>query len=85
MLCEEAFPVLQYGSKYKHGFHGPDYFDCGGLAWYVYNEILGIDIYEDGYGESATTKIMTSKHGIITLYEEEPSFFKDAVSTLCIN
>ena len=62
--------MLQHRKEYKHGFHGPDYFDCAGLVWYVYNEILGIDIYEDGYGESATTKIMTSKHGIITLYEE---------------
>ena len=62
--------MLQHRKEYKHGFHGPDYFDCAGLVWYVYNEILGIDIYEEGYGESATTKIMTSKHGVITLYEE---------------
>lgn len=62
--------LLQHHKEYVHGSHGLDTFDCAGLVWYVYKEILGIDIYKDGYGNSTTTKIMTSKYGTITYYEE---------------
>ena len=55
--------LLQYNKLYKHGYHGPEMFDCAGFVWYVYNQILGIDIYKDGYGLSTTTKIMTSIYG----------------------
>lgn len=62
--------MLQRHKEYKHGYHGPDYFDCAGFVWYVYHEVLGIDIYEEGTGKSTTTKIMTSKYGTITFYDE---------------
>ena len=62
---------LQRHKPYDHTAHGPDAFDCAGFVWYLYNEILGIDIYENGYRLSTTTKIMTSKYGILTLYKKD--------------
>lgn len=58
----------QHHKQYVHGKHGPDTFDCAGLVWFLYHEILHLDLYDQGYGLSTTTKIMTSKYGIITLY-----------------
>ena len=63
--------LLQYNKQYIHGNHGPNSFDCAGLVWYIYHEVLGIDIYKEGFGLSTTTKIMTSKYGKLTLYNEE--------------
>lgn len=64
------FALKQYSKKYVHGCHGPNSFDCAGLIWYIYNTIIKIDLYYQGIGLSTTTKIMTSKYGKITLYEE---------------
>ena len=63
--------LLQKNKEYVHGGHGPDNFDCAGLVWFIYSEILGIDIYEEGYGESTTTMIMTSNYGKIVLFEDK--------------
>lgn len=68
--------LLQKDKPYIHGSHGPNNFDCAGLVWYLYNQILGIDLYELGYGLSTTTLMMTSRYGKITLYED-CSLFKD--------
>ena len=57
--------LLQHHKLYEHGMHGENTFDCAGFVWYVYHEILGINIYEQGYGKSTTTKIMTSIYGNI--------------------
>lgn len=62
--------LLQHHKLYEHGMHGPDTFDCAGFVWYVYHEILGIDIYQHGIGLSTTTKIMTSQYGNINYFEE---------------
>lgn len=62
--------LLQNHKEYVHGSHGPDTFDCAGLVWYIYKEILDINIYEDGIGLSTTTKIMTSNYGRLTLFDE---------------
>lgn len=56
--------------------HGPDTFDCAGLVWFLYYKLFKIDIYDNGYGLSTTTKIMTSSYGKITLFDED-SFSKD--------
>ena len=63
--------LLQHRKLYKHGMHGPDDFDCAGFVWYVYNEVLGLDIYKDGIGLSSTTWIMTSPIGILNTFEED--------------
>lgn len=63
--------LLQKNKEYVHGSHGPDNFDCAGLVWYIYSEVLGIDIYNSGYGESTTTMIMTSNYGKIVLFEDK--------------
>lgn len=56
--------LLQHHKKYVHGKHGEnDCFDCAGFVWYVYHELLGIDLYQNGYGLSTTTKMMTSDYG----------------------
>lgn len=68
--------LSQKDKPYVHGCHGPSSFDCAGLVWFLYNEILNIDLYELGFGISTTTMIMTSKYGKITLYEDS-SLFKD--------
>ena len=62
--------LMQHYKHYSHGMHGPDIFDCAGFVWYVYYEILGIDIYQDGVGLSTTTKIMTSQFGNIIYFED---------------
>ena len=62
--------LLQYKKEYIHGSNGPNSFDCAGLIWYVYNEILHINVYKNGKGQSTTTKIMTNPIGILTTYEE---------------
>ena len=59
--------LMQYNKTYVHGAKGPDEFDCAGLAWYIYNRLLGVDIFYKGYGKSTTTKIMTSKVGKLLL------------------
>ena len=56
--------ILQHHKLYKRGMHGPEKFDCAGYVWYVYHEILDINIYEEGYGASTTGKILTSCYGI---------------------
>lgn len=68
--------ISQYGKKYKHGKNAPDSFDCAGLPWFIYNEILNINIYEEGIGLSTTTKIMTSSYGTLRLFNEK-EFNKD--------
>ena len=62
--------LLQHHKPYIHGNHGPDTFDCAGLVWYLYYSIFNIDIYENGFGMSTTTKIMTSTYGTLTLFNE---------------
>ena len=56
--------MLQFHKVYIHGMHGPDTFDCAGFVWYIYHEILGIDIYKGGYGASTTGMILTSTYGV---------------------
>lgn len=62
--------LMQLNKLYIHGNHGPDTFDCAGLVWYLYNQLLEINIYENGYGISTTTKIMTSNYGILSRFKE---------------
>lgn len=62
--------LRQYHKEYVHGNNGPYTFDCAGLVWFVYNEVLNINLYENGFGLSTTTKIMTNKLGRLTLFEE---------------
>lgn len=64
-ICNLA--LNQYNKKYVHGSMGPDTFDCAGLVWYIYHYFYHVDIFYEGYGKSTTTKIMTSKYGILTL------------------
>lgn len=68
--------LLQWHKAYEHGKHGPDTFDCAGFVWFIYNEILNINLYENGFGLSTTTKIMTSSYGKLTLFDEH-SLTKD--------
>lgn len=56
------------GKQYVHDTYGPDTFDCAGFVKYVYKNVLNINIFEEGIGLSTTTKVMTSKYGILTLY-----------------
>lgn len=62
--------LLQHRKEYVHGNNGPNTFDCAGLVWFVYNEILNINLYENGFGISTTTKIMTNNLVKLTLFEE---------------
>lgn len=64
------FALLQYHKTYVHGNNGSDTFDCAGLVWFIYNEILDINLYRNGFGLSTTTKIMTNELGKLTLFEE---------------
>ncbi len=63
-----SFALKQYHKLYVHGKFGPSTFDCAGFVWYVYNYLYGIDILKDGYGLSTTTMMMTSRYGVLTLY-----------------
>lgn len=62
--------LLQYQKKYVHGNNGPYTFDCAGLVWFVYNQIFNINLYENGFGLSTTTKIMTNNFGKLTIFDE---------------
>ena len=64
-ICDLA--LYQYNKNYVHGSMGPDTFDCAGLVWYIYYYFYQVDIFYGGYGKSTTTKLMTSKYGILTL------------------
>lgn len=64
------FSLLQYGKPYVHKSMGPDSFDCVTLAWYIYTSLFDIDLFQMGFGNSATTLAMTSCYGKITLYPE---------------
>lgn len=64
------FSLLQYGKPYVHESMGPDSFDCVTLAWYVYISLFDIDLFQIGFGKSATTLAMTSCYGKLTLYSE---------------
>lgn len=61
----------QLKKEYIHGDNGPDTFDCAGLVWHVYNKVLGIDVYKNGYGKSTTGRIMTNPIGNITYFDED--------------
>lgn len=61
----------QIGKDYVHNTYGPNSFDCAGLVFYIYNLVMGINIFEDGIGKSTTTKVMTSKYGKLVLFDEE--------------
>ena len=63
--------LTQYGKKYVHDTYGPDTYDCAGLVWYIYKKVLGINIFNNGYGKSTTTKIMTSNYGKLTIYNTD--------------
>ena len=65
------FALEQLGKDYIHNTYGPDTFDCAGFAWYVYKNVLDINIFEDGIGLSTTTKTMTSKYGKMVLFSEK--------------
>lgn len=62
--------LQQWHKEYKHGAHGPYEFDCAGFVWYVYHEIMGINIYDGGAGLSTTTRIMKSNYGTIITFDE---------------
>ena len=62
--------IHQLNKTYEHGMHGPLSYDCAGLIWYIYDEIMHINLYKDGYGLSTTTMIMTSSYGKITYFKE---------------
>lgn len=64
------FTLLQYGKPYIHKSMGPDSFDCVTLVWYVYFTLFGIDLFQMGFGNSATTLATTSCYGKINLYCE---------------
>ena len=64
----------QLKKEYIHGDNGPDTFDCAGLVWHVYNKVLGINVYKDGYGLSTTGRIMTNPIGTITYFDEDEKF-----------
>ncbi|MBQ9019434.1 MAG: C40 family peptidase [Bacilli bacterium] len=68
--------LKQINKPYEHTKHGPNSFDCAGLVWYIYNKVLGIDIYKDGRGKSTTGKIMTSSYGTIKIYKENLKVLK---------
>lgn len=70
------FSLLQYGKPYVHESMGPNSFDCVTLAWDVYSYLFDIDLFQMGFGNSATTLAMTSCYGKITLYNED-DFNKD--------
>jgi len=72
LLREKIINLATYhkGKSYEHGMHGPLSFDCAGFVWYVYDELLHINLYKDGYGRSTTTMMMTSNYGKITLFDE---------------
>ena len=61
--------LMQLHKSYVHGMHGEDSFDCAGLIWFVYHELFNINLYDDGFGLSTTTKIMTSNYGNLLLFD----------------
>lgn len=63
--------LLQHHKKYVHGKNGPDTFDCAGLVWFIYHELFQLNLYQNGFGLSTTTKIMTNPLGKLTLFEEK--------------
>lgn len=62
--------LLQHHKLYEHGHHGPETFDCAGLVWFLYYSIFGINLYNQGFGLSTTTKIMTDNYGENILFNE---------------
>lgn len=65
--------LSQYGKPYVWGSHGPNSFDCAGLIWYIYKKLLDIDIYQNGFGLSTTTRMMTGFYGLLSLYGDSLS------------
>lgn len=64
--------ALEYlGNKYVWGSTGPTEFDCSGFTWFIYNNVLGVDINKDGIGIGDTTKQFTSSVGSLKLYKED--------------
>lgn len=62
--------LLQHHKPYIHGNNGPNSFDCAGLVWFIYNKILNINLYNNGFGLSTSTKIMTNNYGKLILFDE---------------
>ena len=62
--------LLQHKKPYSHEYIVPFSFDCTALVYYVYKEVLDINILEGGVGISTTTKLMTSSFGVLNYYTE---------------
>lgn len=62
--------LLQHHKLYEHQKTGPNTFDCAGLIWFLYKEILKINLYGNEPILSATTKIMTNHYGKLTQFIE---------------
>lgn len=68
---------IHLGKKYVWDAFGPDDFDNAGLVTYVFKELFGIDILEQGYGLDNTTKQMTNSMGNLRKYgENDPNKIK---------
>ena len=61
----------QLKKKYVHGENGPETFDCAGLVWHVYKEVMDINVYKNGIGKSTTGRIMTNGKGDLELFDEK--------------
>lgn len=60
-----ALTKAQLGKPYKWGEEGPDYFDCSGLAWYVYKEVTGMKLPRVSRDMAKVGKPVLSKNDIL--------------------
>lgn len=57
--------------KYEHGKCGPDSFDCCGYVWYVYNQVMGINIFKGDNRYTGTGKVWMGKYGTLTVHNKD--------------
>lgn len=67
-ICNEALKHLgKPAKKFNRDF---DCFDCEQLVQVVYRDVLGIELKENGYGASTTTRQFTSTIGILHIIDK---------------
>ena len=66
--------------KYEHGKCGPDTFDCCGYVWYIYNQVMGINIFnveKENKEYTGTGKVWKGRYGTLTEYiKDDPIDYK---------
>lgn len=65
------FASIYLDKEFVWDENGPDYFDSAGFTYFIFKELLDVDINKDGYGLDNSTKQLTNGIGDLKIYKED--------------